>query len=479
MDTSSRIASSQRVLSAPASAVSSDSRSLVERCLDLWRTLGSSFLGPTAQRSGLSLLDQIVNSGTSFATSVVIGRLGSRTEFRREELGIYFLGLSLVLFVRGLQSESILSSYTIFFHRRSGPSLDAYRGSKLVHHLVISALFTIGLVVFALWRANAAGLTDVLWILAGAAPFLLLREYLRQLSFAHLRLTAALVLDTSVSVLQVGGLLLLAWFHVLTAGTAFTVMGVSCALVCLGWFLCAKQPVRIVSADIVSDWRTDWPFARWSLASYLVGCSTPYVMPWLILRAHGVVATGALAACAQLANITSLYVLGVTNVLLPQAATALAQDGLDGLRGVLRHTAWLVIGPLAPFCLLVFLTGDLAVVFVYGPAFVGTGLVLTLLTTAVLLNGLGSVAGNGLYAMQRPHSNLVADLCVLLVTVALSLWLLPPLGVTGAAIATLGGVTAGVVARWGTLLRLMRGPATGDPAVGQVLDSPDSINRRT
>ena len=463
-DASSRMPTSQHVLSAPASAVSSDSRSLVERYLGVWRGLARSFLGPTAQRSGLSVLDQIVNSGTSFATSVVIGRLGSRAELRREELGIYFLGLSLVLFVRGLQSESILSSYTIFFHKRGGSSLNSYRGSKLVHHLVVSALFTTCLVAFALWRAKAADLTDVLWILAGAAPFLLLREYLRQLSFAHLRLSAALMLDVSVSVLQVSGLLLLAWFHVLTAGTAFIVMGVSCALVCLGWFLGAKEPVRIASADVVSDWRQDWPFARWSLASYLVGCSTPYVMPWLILRGHGVVATGALAACAQLANITSLYVLGVTNVLLPQAATALAQDGLDGLRGVLRHTAWLVIGPLAPFCLLVFLTGDVPVVFVYGPAFVGTGLVLTLLTTAVLMNGLGSIAGNGLYAMQRPHSNLVADLCVLLATVALSLWLLPPLGVTGAAIATLGGVTAGVVARWVTLLRLMSGPPNGSAA---------------
>ena len=466
---------SQHIVGVPASAVSSDSRPMLERCVDLWRTFGSSVLGPTAQRSGLSLLDQIVNSGTSFATSVIIGRLGSRAEFRREELGLYFLGLSLVLFVRGLQSESILSAYTIFFHRRSGSSLDSYRGSKLVHHLLVSALFTTCLVVFALWRANAAGLDSVLWILACAAPFLLLREYLRQLSFAHLRLSAALVLDTSVSVLQVGGLLLLAWFHVLTAGTAFIVMGASCALVCLGWFLGTTQPVRIVSADVVSDWRKDWPFARWSLASYLVGCTTPYVMPWLILRAHGVVATGALAACAQLANITSLYVLGVTNVLLPQAATALAQDGLEGLRGVLRHTAWVVIGPLAPFCVLVFLTGDLAVVFIYGPAFVGTGLVLTLLTTSVLMNGLGSIAGNGLYAMQRPHANLVADLCVLLVTVALSLWLLASHGVTGAAVATLGGVAAGVVARWVILLRLMSEQSAVHMAAGQALHAPDSI----
>lgn len=455
------------------SAISPASASSVARRLDVWSRL-TSLLGPTVQRSGLSLVDQIVNSGTSFATSVIIGRLGSSAEFRREELGIYFLGLSLVLFMRGLQAESILSSYTIFFHRRSGSSLDSYRGSKLVHHLVGSALFIIGMVIFAGWRADGAGLTRVLWILAAAAPFLLLREYLRQLSFAHLRLRAALILDTTVSALQLTGLLLLAWFHVLTAGTAFTVMGVSCALVCAGWFIASPQHVRIAPVDVIADWRKDWPFARWSMASYLVGCSTPYVLPWLIMRAQGVVAAGTLAACAQLANITSLYVLGVTNVLLPQAATALSQDGLEGLRQVLRHTAWLVIGPLAPFCLLVFLTGDMPVVFIYGPAFVGTGLVLTLLTTAVLVNGLGSIAGNGLYAMQRPHSNLIADLCALLVTVALSLWLLPPLGVTGAAIATLGGVTAGVAARWITLSRLMGGRAASAQEV--LVSASHSIN---
>ena len=134
----------------------------------------------------------------------------------------------------------------------------------------------------------------------------------------------------------------------------------------------------------------------------------------------------------------------------------MARDGVDGVRAVLRHAALLVIGPLAPFCLVVFLTGDLLIVFVYGAAFVGTGLALALFTAAVLVNGLGSIAGNGLYALQRPHSNLVADICVLLVTVALAFWLLPPFGVIGAAIAALGGATAGVATRWVILLRLMR-----------------------
>ena len=70
---------------------------IAERGVDLWGALRLSLLDQTTRRSGLSLLDQIVNSGTSFATSVIIGRLGSRVGQRKEELGIYFLGLSLLL----------------------------------------------------------------------------------------------------------------------------------------------------------------------------------------------------------------------------------------------------------------------------------------------------------------------------------------------------------------------------------------------
>ena len=50
------------------------------------------------QSSGLSILDQALVSGTSFVTSVILGRCAGR-----EDLGIYYLALSVILFVRGLQ----------------------------------------------------------------------------------------------------------------------------------------------------------------------------------------------------------------------------------------------------------------------------------------------------------------------------------------------------------------------------------------
>ena len=47
-----------------------------------------------------AVLDQAVVSGTSFATSVLLGRFASQ-----QELGVYYLALSVVYFARGVQEQ--------------------------------------------------------------------------------------------------------------------------------------------------------------------------------------------------------------------------------------------------------------------------------------------------------------------------------------------------------------------------------------
>src|SRR5262249_7184664 len=81
----------------------------------------------------LSISDQALVSGASFATSVIIGRTCSK-----EDLGVYSLALSLVLFIRGIQGELVCSPYAIFSSRREGRDLAAYTGSTLVHYLSLT-----------------------------------------------------------------------------------------------------------------------------------------------------------------------------------------------------------------------------------------------------------------------------------------------------------------------------------------------------
>ena len=51
----------------------------------------------TAARASLAIFDQAIISGISFVTSVVVGRIAGQAE-----LGVYALGMSVVLHTRSL-----------------------------------------------------------------------------------------------------------------------------------------------------------------------------------------------------------------------------------------------------------------------------------------------------------------------------------------------------------------------------------------
>src|SRR5262245_24649164 len=77
------------------------------------RRLSSALAGAAPWRAFLSIFDQGVVSGTSFVTSVLIGRLCSQ-----EDLGVYSLALSVVFILRGIQGELTSTPYMICCNRR-------------------------------------------------------------------------------------------------------------------------------------------------------------------------------------------------------------------------------------------------------------------------------------------------------------------------------------------------------------------------
>ena len=97
---------------------------------------------PLLQKSGLSVLDQGVVSGTSFATSVLLGRFTSQ-----KELGVYYLALSVVYFARGVQEQLVSAPYMIYCSRRQGSALSEYAGSALAHQCVVMLATATALIV--------------------------------------------------------------------------------------------------------------------------------------------------------------------------------------------------------------------------------------------------------------------------------------------------------------------------------------------
>ena len=266
-----------------------------------------------------------------------------------------------------------------------------------------------------------------------------------------------MAIDVSVAIFQIGGLLLLWYFNRLTVPYAYGVMGAACALACCGWFFGSRQPLRFAWPAAIGDWWHNWGFARWALASHLIGYAVPYGMPWIVTAARGSGEAGALAACITVVGVASMFITGLASFLMPRAAMAFSHGGVAPLRKVLRNAAAVYAGVVGVFAVFIFCTGDFLLVLAFGAKFAGYGNVLAILHVEPDRLALGLTAGIGLCAIDRPSANLLADICTLVVTLTIMVCLMQPLGVLGgAALGDLGGKVIGTIVRYATLRRLLK-----------------------
>jgi O-antigen/teichoic acid export membrane protein len=151
-----------------------------------------------------------------------------------------------------------------------------------------------------------------------------------------------------------------------------------------------------------------------------------------------------------------MFMMGLCNFLSPKAARAYSSGGLAELQTVLRKTALLFVTSLGAICLVGFACGEQIAIAVYGPQFAGTGWIIGVLSLSVLTNSMGVTAGNGLWAMERPHANFVADLFSLGVVIVATISFVPMFGPLGAALATLCGTSSDAAVRLWILRQTMR-----------------------
>lgn len=406
-----------------------------------------------SNKSLLSIFDQAVVSGTAFLSAAIIGRTTSASQ-----LGQYYIVLSIVMVILGIQDQLVTAPYIVYSKQRKGRELAEYAGSIWMHHLILTALIVVGLFIAIeiFEKASHSAIVPGLWALLGAVPFLMLRNGVRRYSYANLKVNQVIPLDIIVAVLQLGGLGALAYFDRLSLTRIYAVMGGACCLACVGWYLLDRPQVQLVRPRIATDWRVNWGFGRWALKSFLVGNLTPYATLWILTVSAGAAATGILGACTTIVGLTNVVLTGVANVLTAQAADAYVSGGAHELRRILMRAAALLGSLIGAFCLFVLLTGDLLTVLTFGTAFQGTGLILFALALSALMTSISTVVGNGLWAIDKPHLNFVADVCCLTLTLLGAAVLIAPLGALGAALAILAGTLTSAVVRTVTLFRQLK-----------------------
>ena len=410
---------------------------------------------PAKRKTALSMFDQAVISGAGFATSIIIGRFGSK-----EQLGVYFLAFTVILIARGVQAELVTAPYTIFLQRFRKTRAALYSGSILMHQLVVLvAAGLLSLIVAVGYSASRGvdGYAPTFWVLTVASPVLLFREFVRQYCFSRMDVVSATILDVLATATQLTGLYFLWSQSDLTAPSIYVVLALANSWSIAIWVWGLHKSVKIDKRLVVGHWWKNWSFAKWALASQVVCSCIPFVMPWVLAIYHDEATAGVGAACATLIGLSHVFTTAVANLLTPRAAKAFSNDGAP----VATSTIWMprltYASVLGAFCIVVWFGGELLMQLVYGGKYAGYGVACFLLALAGLLNSMSVVTGNGLWALHRPQSNLIGDGATLVATFLAAAAFAPAHGVTGAALATLLGVLCGTAVRAGTFFFELRG----------------------
>jgi O-antigen/teichoic acid export membrane protein len=438
------------------------------RRLELWSRLFDS----DSVSHALALLDQAVVSGTSFVTTVLIGRWCGASE-----LGVYALGFS-VLVSWGVVHQSLIAlPYTIYRHRSGWGTPEEYAGSALVHNGLMSAIAVVALAVGAALLSLGGpmpGLPAVLWALAGVMPFALLREFSRRFAFAHLRMTQALVLDLAVAAVQLPGLFWLASTGTLAATTAYVAFGAGCALSGAVWLYLDRSNFSIRGQNVWPTLQQSWSLGRWLFASQVTVWLQAYFIHWLLACVVGPTATGVYAACMTVVMFSNPLLLGISNALAPRAAQAFVEGGGPRLSRVVFETTLLLGTAMALFCAVILFAGeDIMGLLYHGQQYEGHGNTVAVLAIAMLASALGMPASNGLAAAERPDLTFKAGLLAVVLSLILVPCLVMAWGVGGAAYGFLAGTVVGSLGRWaGFLFLLRRQGRQRDPAASMTQTLP-------
>jgi O-antigen/teichoic acid export membrane protein len=393
------------------------------------------------------LLDQAVYSGSNFLTAMIIARASTR-----EELGLYMLGFTVVMFMTNIQVSLISSPYTVYFPRiQDREEALGYTGSTIIYQVGLSALAAVCLLVFSTYLSlnhTYRDLSAIIWIIAATIGFILLREYTRQIFLSRLETKNVMCLDIGVAVVQVASLLVLAWLNRISANSAYCVVGMACGVAGLIGLMLMRQSLKVRCSELIPNLRRNWGISKWVFPTSLVYTASMQVYPWMLTFYHGTSATGVLAACLGVIFLTNPFLLGMGNFLGPRASHAFSQGGVKDLRRLVLVGTVIIVAVMGVFSAAIFIGGDQVVRLIYGREYGGHAWLVWILSAGQLVSALSVPYNHGLLAMERPDVGFKSYLFALAITLTGGMWLVKSYGALGVALGLFSGNLVASAFRW-------------------------------
>jgi len=402
----------------------------------------------------LAIAGQGFVSGTNFLTGVIVGRVCSK-----EQYGLYFLGFTLIVILIELQNSLISTPYVVFNPRLDVAEKTRYAGSTLVHQLALSWVAVLGLMLAGQVAASGVGpegLAPVLWTLALAITFVLLRDFVRRYCFGNLRMMTALVFDAGIACVQISALLALAHFGLLTASHAYWAVGAACAGAVAVWFAVNRRLFSLGVSRAVEDFRGNWSFGKWVFASALLWGVSMNLYPWILTTFRGPAEAGVLAACLGICALGNTVLMGAQNFVFAKISTVYAEGGVKPLRSFMWFASLFFGVPMACFCAALWFFGDPLIVLLYGEKYAGNGLVVFILSMHLFALAMAFPFSRALFAIDRADLDFAINFIALFVLLSFGIWMVRAYGSLGAALGLFASNTAAFIARSATFLYCSR-----------------------
>ncbi len=389
-----------------------------------------------AGRGALALVDQAAVSGARLAASVLVGRaLGA------DGLGTYTLAFTLIVLAETLLEALVTIPYTVFSQRED--ARPGALGNAFAQAMGLAALVAVAIAGGGAWTLSSGnpGLGTVLLVVALLMPVRLALEFARRAAFAEHRVGVALALDAAMASALVGGLAAALWSGRLTVVAAYGVYGLACGLPVAVWAVLRRRDLAPQRAAARADAAEAWRFGRWIAGSRVALAGRETAMPWLLATLAGTASTGLFDAAGKVVGLTTPLLSGLSNVLTPSIAAAVARGGARDVRRVVWRSTTALVGAVAAVAAVLGVAGGPLLVLLYGDAFAGQGAVVAAFAASMVAEAAGIPADSGLWAIGRPNVGFVVHVAGFAAAVSAGLALVPPFGVVGAVAALALGKT--------------------------------------
>lgn len=405
-------------------------RSSTKRESPLRRLIAKAFK-PTVRQAAVVVFDQGFCSIANFLTGVLVARACSKAEY-----GLYVLGFTLLMTSMGIQTSLSGTPFTVFSPRLRDKERQFYLGSTLVQHLAVSAFAALGFLAAAVVVSSTGrtdGFANVLLALAVASVFVLLRDFMRYVLLAQLRVWASLLMGLAANFATVGMLLLAYRGGWLTAPVAYLILGGCSGLPVFFVLLRERKQITFATKKLREHLKENWRFGKWLVGQVITLFLSVHIYPWALMFFRDNSAAGVYGACVGLAAILNPFFMGLNRFLCPRAAHAACKGASRVHREVYLCMA-ATAGPLIVFLICAFLFGEWGITLIYGSKFTGIGFIFAVYSLSAIIAAEGVIISAGTNAMRRPDISLKAQFVGFISTITFGFFLVYKLGPLGAAI---------------------------------------------